>query len=292
VPLTNPFLPEPTPSHQTLFQFVSRLATELSGGRVDLPSFPEAAARLQHVLSDESVTSERVARVVGSDAGLAARILTMANSTLLGRGGPTVTDLKVAITRIGYEHIRTAALAYATVQLQRAPELRHIRPYLEKYWQEGVRVASLAHAMAKESRRVRSDEALLAGLLHNIGKIYILARTPIPEDGVVGYDDEVLRDWYPGIGQALIENWKLPEPIAVAIGGQLDIAREHSGPPDLQDLLIVAVAVAEQVQSKDADDAALARLPSATALGLSDSAFVRIMFESATDVAMLQAALG
>ena len=284
--------PEPTPAHQSLFQFVSRLAGELSAGRVELPSFPEAAARLQHVLSDESVNSERVARVVSSDAGLAARILTMANSTLLSRGGPAVTDLKVAITRIGYEHIRTAALAYATGQLQRAPELKHIRPYLEKFWQEGVRVAALAHAMAKESRRVRSDEAMLAGLLHNIGKIYILARTPVPASGSVSYEEEALRDWYPSIGQALIENWKLPEQIALAIGGQLEVDREHSGPPDLQDLLIVAVAVAAQLNSNDADDAALARLPSATALGLSDSSFVRIMFESATEVAMLQAALG
>lgn len=290
--LTNPSGPPPAPSPQSLFQFVSRLAAELSGGRVELPSFPEAAARLQHVLSDESVNSERVARVVSSDAGLAARILTMANSTMLSRGGPPVTDLKVAITRIGYEHIRTAALAYATAQLQRAPELRHIRPYLEKFWQEGVRVAALAHAMAKESRRVRSDEAMLAGLLHNIGKIYILARTPIPSSGTVGYDDEALRDWYPSIGQALIENWKLPEQIALAIGGQLEVDREHSGPPDLQDLLIVAVAVAAQMHSNNADDAALARMPSSTALGLSDSAFVRIMFESATEVAMLQAALG
>jgi len=133
VPLNTLSQPEPAPANQSLFQFVSRLAGELSAGRVDLPSFPEAAARLQHVLSDESVNSERVARVVSSDAGLAARILTMANSTLLSRGGPPVTDLKVAITRIGYEHIRTAALAYATAQLQRAPDLKHIRPYLEKF---------------------------------------------------------------------------------------------------------------------------------------------------------------
>lgn len=292
MPLTTLSQPEPPPANQSLFQFVTRLAGELSAGRVDLPSFPEATARLQHVLSDESVNSERVARVVSSDAGLAGRILTMANSALLSRGGTAVTDLKVAITRIGYEHIRTAALAYATAQLQRAPELRHIRPYLEKFWQDGVRVAALAHAMAKESRRVRTDEAMLAGLLHNIGKIYIFARTPVPTNGNIGYEEEALRDWYPSIGQALIENWKLPEQIALAIGGQLEIDREHSGPADLQDLLIVAVAVAAQLNSNHSDDAALAKLPAAAALGLSDSSFVRIMFESATEVAMLQAALG
>jgi HD-like signal output (HDOD) protein len=277
-------------TQETPFQFLTSLAKELSGGRVELPSFPDAAARTQHVLSDENVTSERIARVVGSDAGLAGRILTMANSTLLHRGGAPVTDLKVAVARIGHDNIRAAALAYANAQLRRAAELAHIRSQLETCWQDGVRVAALTHAMAKETRGIRSDEALLAGLLHNIGKIYIIARSP--KHGAMQVDDPILRDWYPGIGTALIENWRLPEDIARAVGGQLEIDRTHEGPADLQDLLIVAVAVAEQMKTSNADDSALAKLPAATALGLSDSALVRIMLESQAEMEMLQAALG
>jgi HD-like signal output (HDOD) protein len=275
---------------ETPFEFLTSLAKELSAGRVELPSFPDAAARTQHVLSDENVTSERIARVVGSDAGLAGRILTMANSTLLHRGGAPVTDLKVAVARIGHDNIRAAALAYANAQLRRAPELAHIRSQLETCWQDGVRVAALTHAMAKETRGIRSDEALLAGLLHNIGKIYIIARSP--KQGAIQVDDPVLRDWYPGIGTALIENWRLPEDIAKAVGGQLEIERTHEEQADLQDLLIVAVEVAEQMKTNNADDSALAKLPSAAALGLSDSALVRIMLESQAEIEMLQAALG
>jgi HD-like signal output (HDOD) protein len=273
------------------FQFLSDLARELSAGRIDLPSFPDAVARVQHVLSDDSITSERIARVVGSDAGLAARILTMANSTLLHRGGSPVTDLKVAVTRIGHDSIRAAALAYATAQVRHAADLAHIRTDLERFWQEGIRVAALAHAMAKESQLMRPDEALLAGLLHNIGKVYIIARTP--KDAVqVHVDDAVLRDWHPGIGQALIENWKLPEDIAVAVGGQNDVERSHAAPADLQDLLIVAVSLATQMANNAADDAALAQMPAAAAMGLTDSAIVRIMLESQTEMETLQAALG
>jgi HD-like signal output (HDOD) protein len=283
------------------FKFVTDLAKELSAGRVELPSFPEAAARLQQVLSDDAVTSERIARVISSDAGLAARVLTLANSTLLHRGGTPVTNLKTAITRIGYEHIRTAALAYANAQLRRAPDLLSIRPQLEVCWQQGVRVAALAHAIAKESRRVRTDEAMLAGLLHNIGKVYLIARAShVP--GQQPFDERSLRPWYPSIGQALIENWKLTEDIAVAVGGQLDTEREHEGPPDLQDLLIVAVNLAAQMsehaagtenpgQERDAEHDA-AGMAAAGALGLNDSAFVRVMLESQTELEMLQAALG
>jgi HD-like signal output (HDOD) protein len=215
----------------------------------------------------------------------------MANSTLLHRGGSPVTDLKIAVTRIGHDSIRAAALAYATAQVRHAADLSHIRGDLERFWQEGVRVAALAHAMAKESQLMRPAEALLAGLLHNIGKVYIIARTP--KDALqVHVDDAVLRDWHPGIGQALIENWKLPEEIAVAVGGQNDIERAHADPADLQDLLIVAVSLAAQMANNAADDAALAKLPAAAAMGLTDSAIVRIMLESQTEMETLQAALG
>ena len=114
------------------FEFVTELARELSSGRVELPSFPEAAARLQQALADTNVTAERIALVLGTDAGLTARVLTMANSTLLHRGGKPVSDLKLAVTRIGHENIRVAALAYASAQLKRAPELAHIRGDLEQ----------------------------------------------------------------------------------------------------------------------------------------------------------------
>ena len=279
-------------SQDWTFKFVSDLAKELSAGRVELPSFPEAAARVQQVLSDESVTSERIARVISADAGLTARVLTMANSTLLHRGGTPVTDLKAAITRIGYDHIRIAALAYANGQLRRAAELAPIRAELEGCWQEGIRVAALAYAMAKESRRVRTDEAMLAGLLHNIGKVYIIARSPRAQAGASGLDPAVVQHWYPSVGQALIENWKLPDEIAMAVAGQLELERRHDGPPDLQDLLIVAAHVAAQMADNSADDSALAKMPPAVALGLTDSALVRIVLESQTELEMLQAALG
>lgn len=277
-------------SNSSSFKFVSELARELSSGRVELPSFPEAAARVQQVLSDDSVTSERIALVLSADAGLAARVLTLANSSLLSRGGAPVTNLKTAITRIGYENIRAAALAYANAQLRRAPELLRIRTQLEDCWQQGMRVASLAHAIAKESRCVRPDEAMLAGLLHNIGMVYILARSPsdsTPET----LQDPALRSWYPSIGQALIENWKLPEEIALSVGGQLDTERQHEGPADIQDLLIVAVSMAAQMTQGAGQDAEATQIPPASALGLDDSALVRIMLESQTEMEMLQAAL-
>lgn len=284
------FLTEP--AQDPTFKFITDLAKELSSGRVELPSFPDAAARVQQALSDPAVTSDRIARVIGADAGLAARLLTMANSALLHRGDTAVTDLKVAVTRIGHDNIRTAALAYANAQLQRAPELAHIRPQLEACWREGIRVASLAHSLAKETRCVRTDEAMLAGLLHNTGKLYITARAPKNPESAPALDAAVVESWSPNIGKALAQNWKLPEEIANAIEGQLEVERTHEGPADLLDLLIVAVQVAAKMAARAPDDEGLAQLPASVSMGLSAAAFKRIALDAHAELQKLQAALG
>lgn len=283
------FLKE-TPQDPT-FRFLSDLAKELSSGRVELPSFPDAAARVQQVLSDPDVDGDRIARVIGADAGLAGRLITMANSALLHRGDTAVTDLKIAVTRIGHDNIRAAALAYANSQVQRAPELAPIRPQLEACWREGIRVASLAHSLAKETRSVRTDEAMLTGLLHNVGKLYIHARAPRNADSVA-LNVDMLNAWYPSIGKALAQNWKLPEEICAAIEGQLESERSHEGPGDLLDLLIVAVQVAARMAARAPDDEGLAKLPAAVALGLSAPAFKRIALDAHAEMQKLQAALG
>lgn len=139
---------------------------------------------------------------------------------------------------------------------------------------------------------MRADEAMLAGLLHNIGKVYIIARAPKATDAAPGLDEAVVQDWYPNIGQSVAENWKLPVEIASAIAGQRDLDRSHNGPADLQDLLIVAVHMAAQMANKSAEDAALAQLPAATVLGLDAAAFGRITLEAKAQLEMLRAALG
>ena len=102
------------------FAFVADLAQEVSKGNVELPSFPDVAVRVRKVLADEHVSEEHIARVVGSDAGLAARVLTLANSAALNRSGRTVSELKTAVNRIGHNNVRTAAVSFAIAQLRRA----------------------------------------------------------------------------------------------------------------------------------------------------------------------------
>ena len=80
--------------------------------------------RVQKVLSEDNANAERVVRVLGAEAGAGGtRVLTMANSAALNPSGKPVTDLRAAVTRLGFDALRSAAIGFAMAQLRRAKAL-------------------------------------------------------------------------------------------------------------------------------------------------------------------------
>lgn len=275
------------------FAFVSELAREVSGGRVELPSFPEVAVRVRKVLADENVSNDQIARVVSSDAGLAARVLTLANSAALNRSGRAVTDIKTAVNRIGHNNVRTAAVSFAIAQLRRANDLKHIAQELGQLWNEATLAAALARAVATRVRDVNPDEAMLAGLMHNVGKIYILARAHRFE---ALFKDkralaEVMRDWHANIGRAIVENWEFPDHLAAAIGDQENVDRDVTQ-GDLTDVLIVAVMMSA-FMGQDADmELNMQGVQSFWRLQLDNAKCQFIMRDCSEEISALRSALG
>ena len=281
-------------AHRAAFEFVQSLAAELSRGNVELPAYPDVALRLREVLADEGVTNERVARVIASDAGLAARTLALANSAAYARGGRPFTDLKLAVTRIGHDTVRSAALAYALAQLRAARSLAHLREELAQQWRRSTLVAALARVLAVRTRAAPPDATLLAGLLHNVGCVYVLARaerhSALFTNAAVR--DAILRDWHAQIGMAVAQNWGLPESVAEAIGEQDTLDRLEATRRDLVDVLCVAVRVAESHTEPAQLALALADVPAFHRLALDQATLEAALAESAEEISGLRAALG
>ncbi len=282
-----------TPSRGA-FEFIRSLAGELSGGKVDLPSFPEIAVRVRRILSDPKTTLDQVVRVVGSEPALAARLMRIANSASINRSGRPVTDLRTAINRIGYNMVRSASIAFAMVQIRNSNKLAGLEHYLEDLWRRSTAAAALAYVLARTCTRVNPDEAMLAGMMHGIGKLYVVTRaTDHPElFASAGMLDEIIDQWHPSIGQAILENWDFPEVMARAVGEQLDHSRTEPEAPDLSDVIAVAVLMATYADDLSALEAALQGLPASVRLGLNESRTLSVMRESAAEVSALSEALG
>ena len=276
------------------FDFVRTLAGELSKGNVDLPSFPEIAVRVRRVLSDPKSSLEQVVRVVGSEPALAARLLRISNSASLNRSGRPVNDLRTAINRIGYNMVRSASISFSMAQIRKSSKLAGLEHHLNDLWRRSTLVAAFAYVLARNCTKVNPDEAMLTGMMHGIGKLYVLTRA-IDHPELFASDatlNEIIGDWHASIGKAILENWNFSESMAHAVGDQTDFTRIEDGPPDLSDVIAVSILMASHAADVPGLEAALCDLAAARRLGLDEAKTLAIMRESAAEVAALSQALG
>ena len=283
------------PQHsQDAFAFIRSLASELSAGKVDLPSFPEIAVRVRRILSDPNSSVDQVVRVVGSEPALSARLLRIANSASLNRSGKPVNDLRTAINRIGHNMVRSASISFAMAQIRKSNKLAGLEDQLKHLWKESTAVAALSFVLARTCTRVNPDEALLAGMMHGIGKLYVLTRAVSHPELFTsgGMIEQIVGEWHASIGKAILENWEFPESMAQAVGEQEELARHEPEQADLSDVLAVAILMSRYSPSEPDVVQALDGLPSSARLGLSESRIVSVMRDSALEVKALGTALG
>jgi len=277
------------------FEFVRDLSTELSASTIELPSFPEVATRVQKVLSEENCSSERVVRVIGAEPMLATRVLSMANSAALNPGGKQIAELRTAVTRLGFDALRAATISFAMAQLRSAGDFRNVQRYLDALWQQSVLVASLCFVIARRVGKSNADTAMLTGLVHGVGKLYILTRSqrhPALFADQAMYQ-HIVNDWHGSIAKVLLENWRMAEEIIAAVHSHTDDSRPARGVgAQLADVLEVAVTLAACKHLPLALPERIGALKAATRLELSADACQALMAESADELAALRSALG
>jgi HD-like signal output (HDOD) protein len=270
------------------------LATELSAGHVELPSFPEIAMRVRKVLGDANSNAEKVVRVVGSEPALSARLMRIANSAALNRSGKQITELRTAISRIGYNMVRSASMSFAMNQMRNNAKLSGLKNNLTDLWERSTCVAAYAYVLARKHAKVNADEAMLTGMMHGIGKLYILTRALDHPELFQGEKalNEIINDWHASIGKAILENWGFSENMAQAVGEQNDTQRILEGPADLTDVLAVSILIASYGTNFSGLEIALADAAAARRLGLDSAKMLAVMQDSADEVSALSRALG
>jgi HD-like signal output (HDOD) protein len=229
----------------TALQFLRSLAAEVSRGTVNLPCFPDVVIRIREALADPEASLAQTVKILGAEPRLAARLLQAANSAALNHSGKPVTDLRAAITRLGHRAVQSSAMAFAVQQLRLAPALRAIAKPLHQLWEESISVASICQVIARRTH-VNPDEAFLTGLLHGIGRLYIMVRAVGKQNTLYANPSfvEMVEGWHPAIGKTVLENWGFAEAMSDAVGSQADYGHAGRFEADLTDILIVSIVLA------------------------------------------------
>ena len=268
------------------FGFVERLAQDLRDERLELPAFPEAVLRIQKALQSPDTSTEDVVRILSSEPGLAARLLRIANSAEFRRMDQEVTDLRKAVSRMGFNMVRSVAVAFAMRQLRRKDTYSpSAQAGLEQAWNDSLEMAAACFVIAKRFTRVNPDQALLTGLLHVLGRLYIIMRAKDGEELSEAQMREVVDGWHASIGKAILESWGLPESLQSAVEHQDQLEIKCDGPVSLTDILIAAKLL--RIPNQDAS-----KYPALRRIGLAagDRA-MGVMEEYAEELASVKSSL-
>lgn len=233
------------------FSFVERLAKDLKDERLELPSFPEAVLRVQRALQSPETTTEEIVRILSSEPALAARLLRIANSAEFRRMEGEITDLRKAVSRMGFNMVRSVSVAFAMRQLRRKDTYSAaVQAELEAVWKESIEIAAASFVIAKKATRVNPEQALLTGLLHVLGRLYIVMRAQDMPELSEADMTSVVGSWHAAIGKAILESWGLPESLQHAVEHQDEFETEFDGDVGLTDILIAAKLLSQGKNDK------------------------------------------
>jgi HD-like signal output (HDOD) protein len=274
--------------------FVQVLGAQLSKGKVDLPGFPNIALRVRQVLADENVSLDSVVRVVESEPALAARLMQIANSEALNFTGKPITELRIAIARMGFNVVHSAAIAFAMSQLKTVDAFQVLEEPLDKLCRRSATVAAMSHAVARKFSRVNPDTAMLTGLLHGMGELCILIRSrqhPGLFADHAAYDS-IVRDWQRSIAQALLKNWEMPEEIVTAVSEYEDFERQNEGRVDQTDVLTLGYLLASFEEHPETIELTLHEVAACKRMGIDRASYEKLVDQSGREIDTLRQALG
>jgi len=247
------------------------LRTSLLENLKELPTLPTVVAQLMMTLNEPTSSARDLERLISNDQAIAARLLKLANSAFYGLPGK-VTSLGRAITLLGFNTVRSLVLTIGVVDKFSGPSTGR---YFDRgeFWEHSLSVAMASRLLSAKDPKLSPEEAHIAGLLHDIGKIIMdflmpdLFQKAMREVNDNDMDSREAESRFVGlphdeVGALVSDRWRFPEFLR-------DVARYHHRPdeathyPDIVQLVALAntiVPVFKQ-QEKDKKDYELPVIP-------------------------------
>lgn len=232
---------------QESMAFLTALTKELNRGEVKLPSFPDAVIKIRDALEKEDCDIDKIATLASVETVLATRLLTAANSAYYNPSGNNVGDLRGAVMRLGLKEVRNMAISFAVEQIFIGEQNPAIAEGLATLWRRGVAMSSIAFVLARNCSKVDAEKAFLAGLMHDVGKLYMLMKSgdfPGVEVDLNARSDDP-ETWHPQIGRFIVEAWGFDDDLLDTLQPTEGLeGQPEAGSPVLLDVIYASELIA------------------------------------------------
>ena len=264
-------------------KFVGEILDDIKNNRLKLPILPEIAFKVRAAVSDTNAAAAAIAKAVSSDASIAARLLQVVNSPLY-RGANAINNLQSAIARLGPPLVRNLVTSLILKQLfQTKSSLLHQR--MQVLWEHSTQVAAISHILARKFTRLQPDEAMLAGLLHDIGVLPILLKAENHPELLANEAqlDDIIDKLHASIGRMILETWKFPPELVAAAAEHENLTR-ISDQVDYTDIVTVANLHSYLGSKHRHAKVKFIDVPAFTKLGLTPETSISTMEEAAAEM--------
>ena len=265
---------------QTETSIAVRIQQMVAADEVQLPPLPEVAIRVQQVLSSDGANMRELGDLLSQDPAIVASLLRLANSASFGGLG-RIENLNAAVQRIGLREVG-AIVTGMSLKGHFENDSQDRVQLMETLWDHSVTTAFAARAIARRLG-ASAEQAFLAGLLHDCGKVLVLAAVDrLEEEGLVALSQEVLFELmttlHSELGHRVLTDWGLPEAVA-------DVALHHGTFEEGADDLLLAVQAGNLITRKlgfhlqPDPDLAVLEEPVIDELGLDDVTVASMMLD-------------
>lgn len=248
-------------------QFFLELQKAVESDQLVLPTLPEVALKIREAVESENTSAQQIAETLTQDASLSARMIQVANSPLYRTRNP-IDDLQMAVTRLGIRMVRDLVISLAMKQIYQATSdvLDH---HFRESWNTAVEVAAICRMLATTVPGINSEQALLAGLIHNIGALPILVMAEDDEELFNNSEalDQVIWELQGRVGELILRTWNFADPLIEVVSHAYDFQYDHTGGPTFVDLVQTALLQGGHVPEKYAPED-WSQVPAFTKLGM------------------------
>ncbi len=307
-------LPEETLSVMNKIQALAYLVQEAQSGELVFSASVATSLKVQEAIDVADCSIEHATKIILNEPLLAAKVVAVANSAAyVGRGGE-ITNVRAAISRLGFNTLRALVASLVIKQIAGASKNITIRAKINQLWEHSAQVAALAQVIARRITKVDPDTAMFAGIVHEVGDFYLLSRAEEfpcliePDDLTESssreqyseQDEELSELSEPTprveameviIGRAVLSNLKLPSEVNSAVEA-LWYGLRAMPPETLGDTLLLANELSRTHSPLDTrGDSETNRCESEIDFVVGEGSLQSILEESEEEVQTLSAAL-
>lgn len=250
--------------------FLDELYGMLADNSLILPTLPEMALRIRDLAENDNTSLADISKAITRDPALAARVVQVANSPAF-RTRTIFNSVDMAVKRLGGNMIKNIVTAMVMEQLfQSTTELTDRK--LRNYWHHATEVSQLAMEMTHYHTHLAADQAMLAGLIHDIGVLPIISLAEeFPE--LLGNEaqlDRLIGSAHTAVGTAILKDWHFSDELIAVCEHHEDLQYRHKSQPDYVELIIAANMLSSHKKTEMAAIANMRDIAAFETLGLAD----------------------